>query len=379
VSVKRFALAGLVLVAFATAACDETPRVPGDAPGGSARAFVDTACAQSMATPTNTLTSVASTFFATIVPNAKTICISAWDLSSDIVSALETAARNGASVTVITPYLENSSNATAIAAIVAAGGHAKTEYTSAHGTATSSIAYQQSPMDIHAKFALVDGVAYLDGHNWFTTDVVMRDGYAADFAAIRADLTTFATPAPSGSGATASFTTDKQLSLKNESAYLQTLIATGVGSSNEYDFITESFNPSGDGEYNDDVFDGMCGIAQRGATMHIVTEDYSTYNPAVQNALQGLLALDPNATLKSDKSGHEKISMLRATVGGAPASAWFGSSNATTTDLFDWGIDINDPGMLAALQSYFDGVYAPAAAVTPRPGATPQVCVSPHP
>jgi hypothetical protein len=352
---------------------------PSPSPTSSATSglsFVDTACAQAPATQDGTLTSVASSFFSTIVPNAKTICLSAWDLSSDIDTALIAAAHNGASVTVITPLSQNSSNSSDIAAIVAAGGHAKYEYTSSPGTPTASIAYQQAPFDIHAKFALVDGVAYMDGHNWFTTDVVMRDGIAGDFAAIQADLTTFATPAPSNG----TFTTDKQVSLKNESAYLQSVIPN-LASGNEYDFITESFNPNGDGEYNDDVYDGMCQIAALPAhvTMHVMVEEFSGYSTSAKSALQNLLLLDPNASVHTDNNGHEKISMIRSTVGGAPTSAWFGSSNATTTDLFDWGMNISDPGMLTALQSYFDGVFNAASSIpTPSPGVTAAPCATPH-
>ena len=32
-----------------------------------------------------------------------------------------------------------------------------------------------------------------------------------------------------------------------------------------------------------------------------------------------------------------------------PLAAWFGSSNATTTDLFDWGMTTQDPILLTAL------------------------------
>ena len=49
---------------------------------------MDAACTQTVAAATNTVTP-ATTFFTTIIPNAKTICISAWDLSSDIDTALE--------------------------------------------------------------------------------------------------------------------------------------------------------------------------------------------------------------------------------------------------------------------------------------------------
>jgi len=401
-SFKRFAMAGIVLLTLSTAACGGgeggVPSSPGVVPtlaptqSGSgalptpsptptspsatptpptapSATFVDAACPQTLAAATNRVT-VATTFFTSIVPNGHTICISAWDLSSDVDTALEAAAHNGANVTVITPYSENSSNSSAIAAIVAAGGHAKYEYTSAHGTATSAIAYQQAPMDIHAKFAIVDGVTYMDGHNWFTTDVVVKDGYAADSAAIQNDLVNFPASPPSGDPATM-FTTDKQVSLHAESTYLQNVAipALNTGAANEYDFITESFNPSNaSGDYNDDVYTGICRISQLASHPHmkVVLEEESGYGTTAKTALQNLLT-DPAAMVVSNNNGHEKISMIR--LNGAPLSAWYGSSNSTTTDLFDWGMTTTDPTLLAALANYFDTVeFAHATAIAGAPG-----------
>jgi len=362
---------------------------PSPVPSGD---FEDTACLQTPApTQPAAQTNVDSTFFTTIIPNAKTICISAWDLSSNITSALESAAKNGASVTVITPYSENSDNSSDLAAIIAAGGHAKTEYTSASGKGTSSktTAYELSPMDIHAKFALVDGVLYMDGHNWFNTDVIMQDPVAGDYAAAQADLVTFATPAPSNTAApNENFTTDKQVSLHTESNYIQSIIPS-LASGDEFDFIVESFSDIvSSGDYNDDVYDGLCQIAKLPAhvTMHVMVEDYSSSEAA---ALQNLMILDPNAYVKTDSVGHEKITMYRTSVGGAPVNAWFGSSNSTTTDLFDWGIDIpsSNTNMLGALQAWFDnefgtntgaGANGSTSIPTPAPGATATACGSLH-
>jgi hypothetical protein len=362
---------------------------PSPVPSGD---FKDTACLQTPApSQPAAQTNVDATFFTTIVPNAKTICISAWDLSSNLTSALETAAKNGASVTVITPYSENSDNATDLAAIIAAGGHAKTEYTtsSGKGTPSKTTAYQLSPFDIHAKFALIDGVAYLDGHNWFNTDVVMQDPVPGDYAAIQADLVTFATPAPSNTAAPdENFTTDKQVSLHTESSYLQSIIPNLVAG-DEVDFITESFSATASsGDYNDDVYDGLCQVAALPAhiAMHVMVEDYSSSQAA---ALQNLMILDPNALVRTDSVGHEKITMYRTKVGGAPVNAWFGSSNATTTDLFDWGIEIpgSNTGMLGALQAWFDNEFGTATTggangstsiPTPAPGATATACGTPH-
>ena len=361
---------------------------PTTSPTSSAAPAVNSACLQTPDPATTPgISNVGGSFFSSIVPNGHTICLSAWDLSGAIDTALETAAHNGANVVVITPWSEKSSNASDVAAIISAGGKAVYEYTGATPTpaasptppGNSTTAYQQAPMDIHAKFALVDGRAYADGHNWLTSpvqDVVMADGN--DFAAIQTVLSNLSTTPSNGT-----FTTDKQLSLQNESAYLQTLLLTnGITTGNEYDFITESFSTvQVSGEYNDDVYDGMCAIAQTGATMHLVVEEFSGYSASAKAALQNLELIDINASVRTDDNGHEKISMYRSTVGGTPSSAWFGSSNSTSTDLFDWGLDTSDSGMLAALQSYFDSEYNSQATAIPTasPGVMPSPCSSPHP
>ena len=347
----------------------------------------DAACLQTP-DPTTTpgISNVGSSFFSTIVPNGRTICLSAWDLSSAIDTALESAAHAGANVVVITPWSERSSNGPDVSAIISAGGKAVYEYTgSAPSPASpspappgnSTTAYQQAPMDIHAKFALIDGRAYADGHNWLTSpvqDVVMADGN--DFSPIQTVLQSLSTTPSNGT-----FTTDKQQSLQNESNYLQSLLMNGITTGNEYDFITESFSTvQGSGYYNDDVYDGMCAIAQTGATMHVVVEEFSGYSTAAKAALQNLELIDANAFVRTDDNGHEKISMFRSTVGGTPSSAWFGSSNATSTDLFDWGLDVTDAGMLGALQTYFDSEYGSQASAIPTasPGVTPAPCATTH-
>ena len=369
---------------------------PAPSPSPSAAAFVDTACYQSAATTqSGTLTPVTN-FFSTVIPNGKTICVSVWDISSNLTNALVTAAHNGANITVIMPYSEYSSDESSVPTLTNAGAHIKWEYTtgSAPAKPTATVTYESAPMDIHAKFALVDGAAYLDGHNFFTTDVVMQDGILADFNAIQADLENFPTPAAEPSPSD-SFTTDKQLSLLNESTYLQTIAIPALSGSTpsaaEYDFITESYNPSSSsGYYNDDVYGGMCQIASLASqpTMNVIVEDYSSDSSAVHSALTNLLVLDPNAHVYSTGSGQEKISMVRSSVGGTVTSAWFGSSNATTTDLFDWGIDIppSNTAMLSALGTYFgtaspaSGVLAGAAPIpSPAAGTTPQPCPSIHP
>jgi hypothetical protein len=315
------------------------------------------------------LSSKASTFFNTILPNSHYVCISMWDFSSDVYNALTSAVHNGSNVSVVIPYSERNSgsNTTDTNNLATAGAHIVWEYTSSAPASPwpTNVTYAHSSMDIHAKFALVDGLAYMDGHNWFTTDVVMEDGQSGDFADIETDLTTF----PSSPPTNGTFTTDKQLSLENEASYINT---ENPQSGTEYDFITESFNPSSSNpnEYNDDVYRAMCHAATAGATVHVVVEEYSGYSTTAKAALQDLLLLDSHASVHTDDNGHEKISMVRGA-----STVWFGSSNSTTTDLIDWGMTLTDSGMVSALQTYFDGEYNGSSSIpTPAPGATASPC-----
>lgn len=318
------------------------------------------ACSQSYVSQgSNDLSNVGAAFFSSVLPNASQICISAWDFSSNLDTALIAAANNGAHVVAIAPYSQDGSNATDITELTNAGVEVRNEYT---GTVPPSAPNQSnihSPMDIHAKFALVDGVAYMDGHNWFNTDVVMKDTTQGDFNTIQNVLTTFATPAPSNG----SFTTDKQASLQNEAAYIN---SQTWGPGTEYDFIVESFNPasSNPAEYNDNVYDAMCAVAKTGAAMHLMFESETGYSANAKAAIQDLLAVDSNAIAHYNSGGHEKLSMKRGA-----STIWFGSSNSTTTDLFDWGYTLSDADTITALQTYFDGQFNGSTNITPTGGS----------
>lgn len=311
------------------------------------------ACQQAYTTQSvDDLSNEGSAFFSTLLPNAHQICVSAWDFSSDLTNALVAAAHNGAHVVAIAPYSQHSSNSSYISTLTAAGVEVRNEYISSvppSGTNQSNI---QSPMDIHAKFALVDGVAYLDGHNWFSSDVVMKDTVQADFNAIENVLTTFSTPAPSNG----TFTTDKQVSLQTEYQYLQS-IAGSLDANSEIDWSAESYNPtssaSGETDYNQDVFAELCSIASSSAhpTMKFYVESYP-YTAKAGTQIQLMVSYNSGSGIFSSSSGLEKVAIWREN--GVVQSAWFGSSNATSTDLFDWGMVVHDSDLLSALTSWFD-------------------------
>ncbi len=320
-------------------------------------------------------------FFSTVIPTGSVTVVSVWDISTDLTTALVAAANAGKDVTVITPYSQRSSNASGLASIVAAGG--KAVYENGSGTNGGGYTYVPSaPMDFHAKFAIIDGVAYMDGHNWFTTDVIVKDTDSADIAAINADFTTYPASPPNGNPL-AVFTTDKQVSLKAEGDFIQNVAipALANGAADEFNFITESYNSNpATGNYNDNVAIGMCQIAAlpRKPTIKTVFEQESGYSTTTVTAIQNLILLNPALapSIRSNNNGHDKISMIRKA--GVPLAAWFGSSNATTTDLFDWGMVTYDPAVLNALKTYFDTVeYANATAVTPGSGS-PTACGTVH-
>jgi hypothetical protein len=294
-----------------------------------------------------------------------------------MTAALVQAARNGANVWAIAPYSQKSSNTSDAQQIVAAGGHWVNEYTGASFTPiTSGGSLEtgiQSPMDIHSKFALIDGVAYMDGHNWFSNDVIMRDGSQGDFNVIENNLSSFATPAPSNGA----FTSDKQVSLDGEYAYLQNVLPS-VTSTSEFDWSSESYNPNpASGNYNADVFAGLCAIAASPArpVMKFYVEEYP-YNAAAGTDIQYMVSFNPNSEIYSSSGGLEKVALLRSTIGGNASTIWFGSSNATTTDLFDWGMTITDSGMITAVQQWFDSGIS---GVTPVAKTTPTISSCPVP
>lgn len=338
----------------ATAACSQTPAP--DAPAG----YQD----------------VGSSFFTTILPHAHQVCMSAWDMSTDLDNALVSAAHNGANVAMLTPWSQHGSNDSDYATLNAAGVYTIWEYTG--GAPSTTPPYQSAihaPMDIHAKFAMVDGIAYVDGHNWFTSDVVMRTGVPADYLAIQNDLLNFPTPAASNGP----FTTDKQLSLQSEYQYLQS-IAGSVDSTSEIDWSAESYNPtssaSGETDYNQDVFAELCAIASSPAhpAMKFYVESYP-YDAKAGTQIQLMVSFNANSHIYSSSGGLEKIALFRKN--GVLQSAWFGSSNATSTDLFDWGYTLTDPGMLSALQSWFDSGIS-GKADKKGSGSADTACLTPN-
>ena len=277
-------------------------------------------------------------------------------------SDLTTAAENHAAVTVIYPveeYGEDRGNASALAEqgarIIWEVDNGETPPPSPLPSGESTVSAQ---LPIHAKFALVDGVAYVDGHNFFSSDVLLRDANAADYAAIQTDLTSFPPSPPSVS--TTAFTTDKYDSLDAEAALIGNANA-GAGST--VDFISEDFDDYGTPA--EAVYGALRAAAQHGATVNVIVEgpasDFDDYETCDLNTLSA-----SGAHVYLGSGGSEKITLIGPS-GGTPTSAWIGSSNMSDYDFIDWGMTVTDAPVIAAMQSYYATALANASSYSASP------------
>ncbi len=333
---------------------------PSTSPTTSATASPTAAAASCLQTPQpgtqgGGISNQASSFFATL-QGAQQICLSVWEPSSQVQSALVTAATNHAVVTVIYPieeYSEDKSDANALAAL---GATVVWENdTGSTQTVGAGQSLQTASLPIHAKFALVNGVAYMDGHNWFSTDVIIQDANAADYTAIQTDLTTF--PASPPSVASTAFTTDKYNSLNAEAALI-TNANPGAGST--LDFISEDFEDYGAPAVA--VYGALTTAVANGATVNVIVEgptsDFSTYESCDLSTLA-----HNGAHVYIGSSGSEKITLIGPT-GSTPTSAWIGSSNMSDYDFIDWGMTITNGSIVTAMQSYYSTALSSASSYT---------------
>ena len=322
----------------AASACSQTP-APGTQGGG--------------------VSDQASPFFGAL-QSAQQVCLSVWEPSSQVQSALVSAATKQAAVTVIYPieeYSEDKSDANTLAGLGATIVWENDEgSTQSVGTGQSLVA---ATLPIHAKFALVNGVAYMDGHNWFSSDVILQDANAADYTAIQTDLTTF--PASPPTVASTAFTTDKYNSLNAEAALI-TSANPGTGST--LDFISEDFEDYG--APAEAVYAALTTAAEHGATVNVIVEGSITSGSYEDCDLSTLVANGANVRIGS--SGSEKITLIGPT-GSTPTSAWIGSSNMSDYDYIDWGMSVTDSSVITAMESYYSSAWTSGASFTPE--ATP--------
>lgn len=303
---------------------------------------------------------------------SKQACVSVYEPSSQLQTALVYAATHGSAVTVIFPAEEYTSDESDASTLAADGAHViwlqDTQSPEYVISATPAAEYiTDSYLPIHAKFALVDGVAYLDGHNWFGTnpaDVILQDANAADYTAMQTELTTFPSSPPTVSGSNYLFTTDKYNSLNEEAAVLN---AAGVSSGYTVDFISESFLDYG-ASAPEGVFSALLAAAKAGATVNVIVE--GTITSSYETCALSILAYNGAKVYVQTYSGSQKILLILN--GSTVTNAWIGSSNMTDYDYIDWGMTIptTDTSVISAIQSNYS-TYMGYASPSPAPAASP--------
>jgi hypothetical protein len=206
-----------------------------------------------------------------------------------------------------------------------------TNIENAGGTVNWDAGTQSPAMPLHAKLAIVDGTAYLDGRNWDSTDVIVSETGAADLTAIGNALAL--TPTDS-----TYLDTIKQDALALETTFITNASGTTI------DYMTESFGAG-------NVANALIARAQAGATVHaiVLSSDTSQTEDTTLTQMKNAgidVELNPG-------SGSEKMAIIGNT-------AWFGSSNSTTgsPDQIDWGAVFSSSSVLSTLQSNFNTTLA---------------------
>lgn len=285
---------------------------------------------------------------------------------------MKTALTDGTNLTVIFPAEEYSATSSEAATLTSEGAHViwlqdtdSPEYVIS--ATPSSEAIVDSYLPIHAKFALVDGVAYVDGHNWFEsnpTDVILQDQNSADYTSIQTELTTFPSAPPTVTGSNYVFTTDKYNSLSEEASVLS---GAGVGSGYAVDFISESFLDYG-ATQPESVFNALLSAAKSMATVNVIVE--GTVTSSYEACALSILAYNGANVYVQSAGGSEK--MLIVSNGSTVTNAWIGSSNMTDYDYIDWGMTIptSNSSVISAMQTNYATEQGEAVA-SPAPTASP--------
>ena len=307
-------------------------------PSPNPSAAIAAACQQALTGTSSTISPTTTTaFLNTVVATGRKICMSAYVFTTVAFTALDTAAKNHATVVVVFPaeeqsYYQNDLNQLQVdgATIVIDPG-------------------APSVNPIHAKLAIVDGNAYLDGHNWVeavngepTDDVIIEDTIPADFTAIETALTSFANPPSSASG-----TLDlvKANSLSMEASFLQANLPS-AGATVSY--MTESFSSGAS-----NVISALEDARANGATVNVILVG-SDETSSADKSLIDTMQTDGITFYSNATTGSEKVLMISS----LPGELWYGSSNSTSTsslasDYIDWGMLITDTTTINAISAYY--------------------------
>lgn len=309
-----------------TAAPTATPTAgPTATPGGNP-------CLQSRdGSQSSSVAIVPYTTFTSIIAAGHSICFSAYVFTTDSFNALDAAAQAGATETVVLPQEEQSTDQTDATKLQNDGATIVWDPGSTGG---------DNPL--HAKLAIVDGVPYLDGRNWDSTDVVIHDGTSADFTAIENALNLNPT-------SSTNLDTLKSNSLARETNYIN---GGSYSGSVTLRFMSESFGS------NPDINAALEAAARSGANVEIIVLKSDESGNTTEQTELTTLKNDGAQIRLNPAGGSEKVALLSNA-----SSGWFGSANSTkdsttATNYIDWGMTVTDSSVLSSLTSYFDTTWS---------------------
>ena len=277
---------------------------------------------------------VAFTTVTSAITSGHNVCVSAYVFTTAMFDALQTAAQNGEKVTVVLPNEEKSSDSSDASTLQSAG---------------ATIVWDPgSPNDnpLHAKLAIVDGVAYLDGRNWDTTDVTITDGVPADYTAIENALNLDPT-------SSTNLDTLKSYSIAREDAFIN---GAGATSGVTVQFMSESFGS------DTNTVTALENAAEAGATVRVIVLSSDESGNSTEEAALNAMKADGVQIRLNPASGSEKMTLISN-----QSTAWFGSANATTysttaTNYIDWGMTVTSASVISTLQSYFNSTWSSSTA-----------------
>jgi hypothetical protein len=290
-------------------------------------------------------------FLNNVVAMGKNICMSEYVFTTAAFTALDTAAKNKANVVVIFPQESDSgSNASDLAKLKADGATVVID----PGAPTIN--------PIHAKLAIVDGNAYLDGHNWVEAsteppvdDVILQDADPTDYAAIESALSTLTI------SSTSRLNTLKANSLAQEAAFLAANTTSGAGSMMgvQINVMTESFSSGASA-----LVTALENAQAAGAQVNMIvvgSDETGSSDTALISSMESM-----GITFCNDaNTGSEKL----LTISSVPGEVWFGSSNATSTsqlsdNYIDWGMLVTNPTVITNINNYYTAQLGAASCGT---------------
>jgi len=284
--------------------------------------------------------------FVRAVAAAHTIVCSAYHLtpSGPVRAALIDAARRGADVGIrleANPYgsdgeQQGRDNADTVAAVNAAGGHARL-------TGTDG----EPPW--HMKAAVVDGVAYLDDRNWAADgkETILRDTDPDDVAVVARTLA--GTPSRDGHLRTT----------KHDAVALESEVIRGAGSV-PVAVETESFGLGA-------IYADLLHRARAHQPTRLLVSNLELAEPTAAREARALARLAAAGVEVRAVDNDEKIAV-------AGERAWVGSADATYAngpagEQVDWGLATRVPPLVDALRAAFERNWAAGTPVPASPDA----------